>query len=167
MAETKYGKCFLTYEGKQNLPVGRILANFDGTVVKGSFSYVVHWTNPGQDFLNSVNAKIGHPPHLHREAEILFHIGMNPEDPMDLGAEVEFYIGEKMERHVITTTSVTFIPPMVIHAPYRIIKVHRPFILVQVNQAPQKTEEYFPELLPEKLKYLVDWDSWKSGNRGF
>ncbi|MCK4273405.1 MAG: DUF521 domain-containing protein [Dehalococcoidales bacterium] len=35
-----------------------------------------------------------------------------------LGAEVELYMGPEQERHVITTTTVVFIPPNFIHAPW-------------------------------------------------
>ena len=44
MAKTKYGKYFLTYEGEQNFPLGKILARFDNTTVKGSLFYFLHFS---------------------------------------------------------------------------------------------------------------------------
>jgi hypothetical protein len=161
MDKTKYGKYFVTYEGEQNFPLGRILARFDDTLVKGSFYYFVHWVMPNQDLLKMDAFKVGHPPHIHKQAELIFHIGTNPEDPMDLGAEIEFHMGEEMERHVITRTTAIFIPAMMVHAPWRPLKLYRPFIFVEVNQEPQKTEKFFPQLLPKEKREKADWNTWQ------
>jgi hypothetical protein len=164
MAETKYGKYFLTYDGEQKFPLGKILARFDDTTVKGSFFYFLHWVMPDTD-LNSDAFKIGHPPHIHKAAELLFHIGTNPEDPMDLGAEIEFHMGEEMERHVITKTTVIFIPPMVVHAPWRPLKLYRPFLFLEVNQELEHTEKFFPQLFTKEKRERTDWSLWK--DKGF
>jgi len=164
MAESKYGKYFLTYEGEQKFPLGQIIERFDDTVVKGSNFYFLHWIMPDVD-LNSDAFKIGHPPHIHKQAEILFHIGTNPEDPTDLGAEIEFHLGEEMERHVFTKTTAIYIPPMVVHAPWRPLKINRPFLFLEVNQELKHTEKFFPELLPEETRNRIDWSAWK--DKGF
>ena len=147
MADTKYGKYFLTYEGEQKFPLGKILGRFDDTAVKGSMFYFLHWIMPDTD-LNANGFRVGHPPHIHKAAELLFHIGTNPEDPMDLGGEIEFHMGEEMERHVITRTTVVFIPPMVVHAPWRPLKLHRPFLFLEVNQELKHTEKFFQSYCP-------------------
>ena len=161
MTETKYGKYFFRFEEEQKFPLGNILARFDDTFMPGSFTYFVHWIMPNQDLLAKDEFKVGHPPHVHKEAELLFYIGMNPEDPTDLGAEMEFHMGEELERHVIKESIVIFIPPMVVHAPWRPIKLEKPFIFIEVNQAPQKTEKFFPELLPDEHQKIVNMDMWQ------
>lgn len=157
MAETKYGKYFITYEGEQNFPAGKIISRLDDTVVKGSFFYFLHWVMPNPDF----DFGIGHPPHIHKDAELLFHIGTNPEDPTDLGAEVELFMGPEMERHVITKSCVVFIPPNFIHCPWRPIKTYRPWIFLEVNQGPRHTEKGYHQLLPKEVRDKVDLSFFK------
>ena len=157
MAETKYGKYFITYEGEQNFPAGKIISRLDDTVVKGSFFYFLHWVMPNPDF----DFGIGHPPHIHKDAELLFHIGTNPEDPTDLGAEVELFMGREMERYVITKSCVVFIPPNFIHCPWKPIKTYRPWIFLEVNQGPRHTEKGFHQLLPKEVRDKVDLSFFK------
>jgi hypothetical protein len=107
------------------------------------------------------NMPVGHPPHIHKDAELLFHIGTDPDNPEDLGAEVEFYLGKEMERHVITQSCVVYIPPGFVHAPWRPLKTTRPWIFVEVNQGAKHTEKFFPELLSKEQNALTDWSRWK------
>jgi hypothetical protein len=161
MPDNIYGKYFFRYEGKQDFILGNVLQKFDSTFMKGSNFYFLHWIMPDQSLLEREELKVGHPPHVHKHAEILFHIGTNPDDPLDLGAEIEFHMGKEMERHVITQTTAVFIPPMVVHAPWRPLKLRRPFIFLQVNQELEKTEKFFPGLLSEDLRKRADWNAWK------
>lgn len=156
MAETKYGKYFIQYEGKTH-PLGPMVARLDDTVAKGSYFYMVHWVMPRTD----PPMPVGHPPHIHKDAEILFHIGTNPDDPMDLGAEVELYMGKEMERHVITKSTVVYIPPMLIHCPWRPLKTVRPWIFIEVNQGPKHTEKGYHQLLPKEVRDKVDLSRFK------
>jgi hypothetical protein len=161
MDETKFGKYFLRYEGEQYFPLGQILQRFDNNSVKGSHFYFLHWIMPDLD----IDFGVGHPPHTHDSAEILFHIGTNPDDPTDLGAEIEFFMGEEMERHVVDKTTAIFIPPNVIHAPWKPLRIDRPFLFLEVNQELTHTQKFYPEVLPEELRKTVDWDQWE--NKGY
>jgi hypothetical protein len=179
MAETKYDKYFI-YHDKEKwrwpndmLPM---VAHVDDTVVKGSYSYLVMWFFPNGSRLELdvfkamkpqreqvEQAKIltdhpmgGHPPHIHNHAEVLFHIGTNPEDPMDLGAEVVLYMGPEMEKHVITKTCVVFIPPNFVHCPWKPVKTWRPWIHVEAKQCITPTEKSYRQLLPRELREAVD-----------
>lgn len=117
--------------------------------VAGSNFYYVHWILPHDEpFL-----EIGHPPHIHRDAELLFHIGTDPNNPSDLGSEIEWYMGPEMEKHVITKSCVIYIPPNCIHSPWRPLKTWRPWIFIEVNQGPVHTEKGYHQILsPEQLK---------------
>lgn len=170
MVDTKYDKYFIEYDPERwprrsTGPGGAairppIISRLDNSIVKGSNFYVVVWflpdSTPKFDFPMS-----GHPPHIHKDAELLFHIGTNPDDPMDLGAEVELYMGKEMERHVITKSSVVYIPPNFIHAPWRPVKTERPWIFIEVNQGPKHTEKFYPQLLPREIRDKTDWSFWK------
>lgn len=163
MPTTKYGDCFIKYEGEQNFPLGRILEKFDNDSVKGSNYYFLHWVMPETD-LNAEGFKVGHPPHAHQAAEILFHIGTDPRNPMDLGGEIEFHLGEEMEKHVFSETTIIFIPPGTIHGPWKPLSLSRPFLFLEVNQEFKHTNKFFPELLPKEQREKVDWKAWEKQN---
>ena len=63
-------------------------------------------------------------PHTHDFDEILGFIGSNPEDPYDLGAEIEFWIED--EQFILTRSSMIFMPSGMTHCPLNIRKVDRP-----------------------------------------
>jgi hypothetical protein len=161
-AESKYGKYFFEYDPSL-FPTERrpVMARMEDSLCAGSNFYLVHWmmpTRPDSPFNTPMS---GHPPHIHKAAELLFHIGTNPDDPMDLGAEVEMYMGKELERHTFTRTTVIYIPPNMIHAPWRPIKTVRPWIFIEVNQGLQHTEKLFPQVLPKEVRDRVDWSRWK------
>jgi hypothetical protein len=72
--------------------------------------------------------------HKHDYEEIFMFLGTDPNDPRDLGAEVEFWIGEgeDMEKIVFTTSSSIYVPPGVAHFPQIWRKVKRPVLTVVV-----------------------------------
>ena len=76
---------------------------------------------------------------------------------MDLGAEVQVYLGPELEKHVITKTCVIYIPPNFIHCPWQPIKTWRPWIFIEVNQGPIHTEKSYRQLLPRDLREAVDF----------
>ena len=160
MAETKYGKFFIEYDAKRWPQEMRpMISRMDDSVIKGSFFYLVHWVLPGFgdkfDFEYS-----GHPPHIHKDAELLFHLGTNPDDPMDLGAEVEMHMGPELERHVFNKSCCIYIPANFIHSPWRPLKVTRPFIFIEVNQGPAHTEKSYRQVLPVEVRQRIDWSKW-------
>ena len=47
------------------------------------------------------------PPHVHNFQEFLAWYGTNPNDPLDFGgSEVVFYLGEELEKYVITQPTI-------------------------------------------------------------
>ena len=160
MAETKYGKYFIEYD-KSEWPNERrpVIARMDDKVVTGSNFYIIHWVLPN-DPPPPPFPMCGHPPHIHRYPELLIHIGTNPDDPMDLGAEVELYMGPEMERHIITRSTVVYIPPNFIHAPWYPLKSVRPWIFMEINQGPVHTEKSYRQLLPKEARERIDWSRW-------
>lgn len=170
-----YDKYFIEYDKeKWRWPNERrpVMARMEDAVAKGSHFYLVHWVLPprkrdDESEIQTIQASAapgpmdhpmsGHPPHIHRDAELLFHIGTNPDDPMDLGAEVQMYMGPEMERHVFNRTTCIYIPPNFIHAPWMPLKTERPWIFIEVNQGPSHTEKSFRQLLPKELRERTDW----------
>jgi len=78
----------------------------------------------GQDF----------KPHKHDYEEIFLFLGTNHEDTTDLGAEIEFWVGEgdDLEKVLFTTSSSIYIPPGVAHFPQIWRNVRRPVMIVVI-----------------------------------
>jgi len=161
MAEKKYGKYFIEYDSRR-WPMERrpVISRMEESVMPGSYFYLVHWIPVDFAAPLGTHPFAGHPPHIHKDAELLFHIGTNPDDPMDLGAEVEMYMGPELERHVFNRSCVIWIPPNFIHAPWRPIKTTRPWIFIEINQGPSHTEKSFRQLLPKEAREVTDWSRW-------
>jgi hypothetical protein len=68
------------------------------------------------------------PPHKHDFDEYLFFVGGNLLNMADFGAEIEIALGEEWERHLITTTSIVYIPKGLQHCPINVKKVDKPFL---------------------------------------
>ena len=66
------------------------------------------------------------------DGEFFMFLGTNPEDPMDLGADAEFYLGEgeDMEKVLINTSTCVYVPPGLGHFPLRWKNVKRPVMFV-------------------------------------
>ena len=67
------------------------------------------------------------PPHKHDRDELLFFISTDPENPIDLGGEVEIALGDEWEKHVIKTSAIICLPRGMAHCPVYVRKVERPF----------------------------------------
>ena len=68
--------------------------------------------------------------HTHREGcpEIVLHIGSDPKNPEDLGAEIEFTVGG--QPIVFDTTSAIFVPAGVKHGPLTWKRLTRPHLQI-------------------------------------
>ncbi|HUT68023.1 MAG TPA: hypothetical protein VMW86_05700 [Dehalococcoidales bacterium] len=153
MAETKYGKYLLSGPRPWNPPgTGPVIASLNDDIFKGSHQYFVHWVPVTPRGLPGVSSwdEMGHGPHKHKSPEAVIHIGTNPDDPLDLGAEVEFFMGPELEKHVITTSTLVYLPAEFIHGPWVIKKVVRPFVIVTVGQETRHTEKSYQELVSDE-----------------
>jgi len=118
---------------------GRMIGHFDGALFAGSNEYSCHWASY-------------RPRNEHKYPEVIFHLGTDPDHPMDLGAEVVMHMGPEMEEHVITRSTLLFIPANLVHGWWYIRKVTRPFIIFEINQSGIHTEKSHPELVPEEIR---------------
>ena len=73
-------------------------------------------------------------PHKHDYEEIFLFLGTDPNDTADLGAEVDFWVGEGKDREKITftTSSSIYIPPGTVHFPQIWRNVKRPVMTVVI-----------------------------------
>ena len=86
----KYDDCII-YSESMDFPKGRPLpwiAKLDDLPVF-QCSYSIHWNMPFDETKEPKPAPgqriVGHPPHMHKENEIIFMFGSDPENPWDLG----------------------------------------------------------------------------------
>ncbi len=75
------------------------------------------------------------PPHKHDCDEMFLFMGTNRTDTNDLGAEVEFWLGEgkAADKLVFNTSSLVFVPGGLLHMPIIYKHVSKPFLLVVVG----------------------------------
>lgn len=154
MTTNKYDKYFLSGSRPWNPPgTGPVIASVNDEVNEGAYAgshqYYVHWVPIVPQGLPNVKSwdQMGHGPHKHKSPEVVIHIGTNPDNPLDLGAEVEFCMGPEMEKHIITTSTVVYLPTDFIHGPWIIRKVTRPFVVVTVGQELKHTEKSYQDLV--------------------
>jgi hypothetical protein len=135
----------------------------------GSHQYHVHWVGKTPENMARADSwgDTGHGPHTHKYPEVLMHLGTDPDSPLDLGAEVEFYLGPEMEKHTLTTSCAVYLPAEFVHGPWIIRRVDRPFIVVTVEQSEDHAEKSRPELVPEedRKKYMYIDQNYDSEER--
>lgn len=89
----------------------------DDKVVEGAFHMNTAWYLKAAETLENV-------PHVHDSDEIIGFFGNNPEDPYDLGGEIEIWLED--EKHILTRTSLVFVPAGMKHCPLILRRVDRP-----------------------------------------
>lgn len=82
------------------------------------------WFKPNRDsVLSNPNIQVG-KAHHHSYPEILGFFGSDPYNPYDLGGEIELHINGEV--HILTKSSMVFLPPDLPHCPLLINRVDRP-----------------------------------------
>jgi len=140
MAETKYGKYIINtlkppaVEAPWSPPIsaagkgkgGRVMY-MDNDIIPGAFYMECVWVLPrpaGTVPGSETGRRVGTEAHTHDYDEVIAFFGTDLDDPYDLGAEVELWLGD--EKHIITKSSLVFIPAGLKHSPLTFLKVDRP-----------------------------------------
>jgi hypothetical protein len=90
-------------------------------IIKGASSVIISWYWKATE-------KEGSPSHLHDFDEIVGFIGNDPDNPADLGGEVEFWMED--EKYLLTKSCLIWVPAGVRHCPLRVTRVERPFLFL-------------------------------------
>jgi hypothetical protein len=151
MAELKYSKYFVHElpESLRKKGFGRMpsmVAFTDADIIGGSKYFSVMWI--GEEATKGA----GHGPHVHKDPELLVALGTDPANPRDLGADMEMCMGLEMESHIVSESTMIWIPANFIHCPFRILKVRRPFLFIQCQYAPKLTETSLKKLVAQDLR---------------
>ena len=126
MVESKYEKYIVRESvqldaGAKEIFSGDLIAN---AKTKIEYLYITSdiTVGTGKDF----------PPHKHNYEEIFLFLGTDPQDTANLGAEVEFWLGQGDDREKVlfTTSSALYVPPGLVHFPQTWKNVKRPVLLI-------------------------------------
>jgi hypothetical protein len=113
--------------------------------IKGA-NTMVEYTWITKDCASGVTAEKA--PHKHDCTEIFVFMGTNPEDPDDLGADIEFWLGEgkETEQIKINTPAAVIVPGGLLHMPIFCRNVKRPSLRIvvglNIGNALQNTVKY-------------------------
>ena len=109
----------------------------DGEVVPGAFQMNTAWyyTVPERDPIFA--------EHCHDDCdELIGFLSSDPENPYELGGEIEFTLGG--EAHLLTKSTMIFAPAGMSHNPVRILRVDRPiFHFSIVNKTKYESENMY------------------------
>jgi hypothetical protein len=157
---SKYRKCFLNELTPEEREIGFGASNMfvtfaDNDIIEGCNYFSAMWMG------ELATKTLGHGPHTHPVPEVLVALGSDPENPEDLGAEFELYMGTEMEKHIINKSTMIYIPENTVHCPFTITRVTRPFLFIQAHYGPKLAETARRDLVPEDMrsKYIfIDSD---------
>ena len=103
------------------------------------------------DMIQYQDYTIRSQPHIHDSVETYIFIPANPDLKDDLGATVEFWIGEgaQAKRLIINKPTVLLVPPNTVHLPLYVQELRSPFILLNMIDNPIWNVFYTNQYPPE------------------
>ena len=101
-------------------------------VIKGTPSIICSWYWKATE-------KEGTPSHVHDFDEVIGFFGSDPQNPHDLGGEVEFWMED--EKYILTKSCLIFAPKGLRHCPLRVIRVDRPIFFLAVSTTSKYVKE--------------------------
>lgn len=103
------------------LPAGSVtnMCYLDDSVIPGAWNVITAWFWPRTEPLVVIP-----DAHFHDEREVVCFYGTNPDDPFDLGGEVEFWFED--QKILLTKSSLLFVPAGMKHSPLVLNRIDRP-----------------------------------------
>lgn len=151
---TPYNKHFLRgpKPGETGAFQQRYIAMLDDDVFKGSFFFNCTFMEP--KYSTGI-----HSPHTHPYPEILFFHGLDPDNPYDLGWEIDLYMGPEFERYTIDKTSLVYIPARFIHCPI-ISRMRKPAFHVYCMAGPLLVRDDYNGLIKQEGTFEKHYDKY-------
>ena len=101
--------------------------------------------------------KAPYTPHVHDFDQVLLFAGSDMDDIGDLGAEVEFCLGDDLETHMITTTTAIAIPAGMPHFPATVNILNKRFFYYEISMTLKYSEKpAFTKKKPGRLITLFE-----------
>ena len=146
---TKYGK-YVTREiiGESKYPqITAPIAKYDGCRGGGN-ALTLEWSCITKPFVMDDEPEIDNE----RDQFLLFYPG-DYEKPNEFGAEVEFSIGEKGKKQIITTPTYVYIPKGTRHGLVNFKTIRKPIGFMSYYLSPEYSTGW---VAPDESKYVVD-----------
>ena len=93
-------------------------------------SFSLGWSYLTEPFLMVAEA------HTHDFDQVIFFLGGDPSNVGEFGAEVELYLGENQDKHIINYTSCVYVPAGLMHCPLSVLRVDKPVMFIDVTLSP-------------------------------
>ena len=132
MAAKKYDKYVMT-DLSRNPPHPEVvspIADFAGNPDWGKTDFGINWECVAEPFYMIKK------PHVHDFDEFLCFMGGNLLDIFDFQAEIELYLGEEEELHIIDKPTIVYLPKKFIHCPMNFKRIDRPILFQKIFLAP-------------------------------
>ena len=126
----KYGHLF-TIEPLMKGPFGHPKPRYYSGMRGGDINFGVLWNYITGPF------RMPEGPHTHPFDEVWMFLGGDPTNITDFHAEVEVYMGEEQEKHIIKQMTVLEIPRGTVHCPLIFTKVEKPITFVNFPLTPK------------------------------
>jgi hypothetical protein len=141
MNATKYDKYLLSDLSKNpHYPeVVTPIVEFNGFKEWGDTQFGINWECINKPFYMIKE------PHSHDFDEFLCFMGSNMLDIFDFQAEVELYLGEEKELHIITKPTIVFLPSGFVHCPMNFKRIDKPILFHKIYLAPKYRREVITE----------------------
>jgi hypothetical protein len=84
-------------------------------------------------------------PHTHKYDEFLIFLGAEPPDLCkSFDAEIDFWMGEEMEKHTFNSTTIIFIPKGIMHSPLNFRAIRKPVLFHALYLGPSLDANRLP-----------------------
>ena len=127
MGESKYAKYIITEADPDKVELQHMrtrILGLNDKVLPGAMDVNCVWYTGASD-------GVLREAHSHAFDEVLAFIGTDPENPRDLGGEIEIWLGD--EKFLLTKSCLVFLPKGLVHCPMSILKVYRPIFHFAVH----------------------------------
>ena len=129
MTNTKYGHHLI------EAPIGP--ARYGPPVSTLNFSAGDYGVNAGWTLVPVLEPRaMQEEPHKHDFHQFFCFLGSNPENLADFDAEIEVYLGDEGEKHVITKPTILHITPGLTHCPMIYKRVDKPVMHLDIFFTP-------------------------------
>jgi hypothetical protein len=115
------------------------IANFSGFKEWGETKFGINWECINRPFYMIKE------PHSHNFDEYLAFMGGNMLDIFDFQAEIELYLGEERELHIINKTTIVYLPAGFVHCPMNFKKIDKPILFHKIYLSPKYTRDVVKE----------------------
>ena len=126
MADSKYGNCVVT------LPIRKVRDTeimAVGAEALNGFNCHIIYAYAYETGITGMSTR----PHVHDYDEVILFIGSDPRNFSNLGAEVEFAIGDEEEKHVFDKPTAIVVPKGLPHYPIVTKRIDKPYLCMAVS----------------------------------